>query len=405
MKLVRKLLTAAVILGVIGVAVYYSLAPRPILVETVEVERGPLQVSIVEEGKTRVADRYVVSAPVSGALRRVRWEVGDVVTKGQALARIDPPSAAALDPRARAAAQSRISVAEAALEKAKNDVLTAQSDVRYWETEKPRIEEAVQEGLMARERLDQAVADERRAKAVFSAAEQQVEVARSELEAARIQLDLAAAALGDGAAPVTVRAPVAGRILEVMQESEAVVQASQPLLSIADPNGLEVAVEALSSDAVQLSEGMRVLLERWGGPQPLEGVVRLVEPTGFTKVSALGVEEQRVLVIVDIVSPKDEWEMLGDQYRVEARFITWEGVDVLQVPSSALFRRGDGWAVFRVQGEIAQIAPVEVGRSSGLRTEIRTGLSIGDRVVTHPSDALSDGALVELSSDSAGPAS
>lgn len=397
MKLVRKLLTAAVVLAVLGAAIYYSLAPRPILVEAADVVRGNFQVSIVEEGKTRVADRYVVSAPVSGALRRVSWDVGDVVKQGQVLARIDPPSAAALDPRARAAATSRISIAEAALEKAKNDVLTAQSDVRYWETEMPRIEEGVKEGLMARERLDQAVADERRAKAIFRAAEQQVEVARSELESARVQLELASASLeGRSATSVAVRAPVTGRILEVIQESETVVQASQPLLSIADPNGLEVEVEVLSSDAVQLREGLRVLLERWGGPQPLEGVVRLIEPKGFTKISALGVEEQRVLVIVDIVSPKAEWETLGDQYRVEARFILSEGEDVLQVPSSALFRRGDGWAVFLAGETTVSITPVEVGRRSGLRTEILAGVEEGDRVVTHPSDTLTDGALVEF---------
>ena len=396
MKFVRRLLTALVVLAVIGAAIYYSLAPRPILVEAVEVRRGPFLVSIVEEGKTRVADRYVVSAPVSGALRRLSWKVGDVVKKGQVLARIDPPSAAALDPRARAAASSRINVAEAALKKAQDDVLTAQSDVRYWETEMPRIEEGVKEGLTARERLDQATADERRAKAVFRAAEQQVEVARSELESVRVQLQLASAAVdGRAAAPVEVRAPVAGRILEVIQESETVVQASQALLAIADPNGLEVEVEALSSDAVQLRAGMRVMLERWGGPQPLEGVVRLVEPKGFTKFSALGVEEQRVLVIVDIVSPKEQWETLGDQYRVEARFITSEGEGVLQVPSSALFRKGDGWAVFVAREQTVSITPVEVGRRSGLSTEVLSGIEAGSRVVTHPSDQLTDGALVE----------
>ena len=396
MKVIRKILIALLLIGVLGAAIYYSMAPRPILVDAVEVARGPLQVSIVEEGKTRVADRYVVSAPVAGVLQRVRFKVGDVVTRGQALAHIRPPTASALDPRARASAQSRIAVAEAALAKAREDVSTALSDTRYWETEMPRIEEGVEAGVVARERLDRAKADERRARTVLRSAEQQVEVARSELESAKVHLELAAAMTDDRAeAVVTVRAPVAGRVLEVIQESETVVQASEPLLSIADPAGLEVEVEALSFDAVRIHKGMRVLLERWGGPQPLEGVVRHVEPRAFTKISALGVEEQRVLVIVDILSPKEEWEGLGDQYRVEARFILWEGADVLQAPTSAFFRSQGGWATFLAGEKTVTLTPVEIGRRGGLNTEILAGLQAGDRIVPHPSDALADGALVE----------
>ncbi len=396
MKRIRQILTILVVLGVIAAAVYFSLAPRPILVEAVEARRGPIQVSIVEEGKTRVADRYIVSAPVAGSLRRLNFKVGDQVRSGQTLARIDPPPAAALDSRARAESQARVDVASASLERAKEDVETARSDVRYWETELPRIRDGVDAGVTARERLDQAVADERRAKTVLRAAEQQVEVAKSELEAARVQLKFAAAATADrSGSSVAVRAPVAGRVLEIMQESETVVSAAQPLVAIADPNGLEVEVEVLSSDAVQIGEGMRVLLERWGGPKPLEAVVRRVEPVAFTKISALGVEEQRVLIIVDIASPKEEWLSLGDQYRVEARFILSEDNDVLQVPSSALFRHENGWAVFRAGAEAAATQPVEVGRRSGLTAEILSGLAPGDRIVNHPSDTVADGSLIE----------
>lgn len=396
MKYLRKLLTALVIAGVIGAAIYYSLAPRPILVEAVEVTRGPLQVSIVEEGKTRVADRYVVSAPVSGTLRRITLKVGDVVERGQTITRIDPPPAIALDARGRAEIAARIEVAQATLDKAREDVETARTDVRYWETELPRLRDGVEAGVTARDRLDRALADERKTQAVLRAAEKQVEVARSELESARVQLQYSAANVsGSSSEPVAVRAPISGRVLEVAQQSAAVVQASQPLVTLADPNGLEVEVEALSSDAVQIHPGMRVLLERWGGPKPLEGVVRLVEPTAFTKVSALGVEEQRALVIVDILSPKQEWRNLGDQYRVEARFILSEDANVLQVPSSALFRHEGGWAVFLAGAETVTIQPVEIGRRSGLTTEILAGLDAEDRVVPHPSDTLTDGALVE----------
>ena len=397
MKRLRSILTVLVIVGLIAVAAYYSMAPRPILVETVEVRRGPFRVSFVEEGKTRVSDRYIVSAPVAGVLRRIRFDVGDQIRRGQALARIDPPPAAALDPRSRAQLQARLVVAEATLQKAKEDVETARTDVRYWETELPRIRDGVELGLTARERLDKALSDERAAKARLRAAEQQVEVARSEAESVKVELRYASAALDEDAAtgPVTVASPVAGRVLEVRQESETVVQASQPLVAIADPEGLEVEAEVLSSDAVRVREGMRVLLERWGGDGPLEAVVRRVEPVAFTKVSALGVEEQRVLVIIDIASPREEWRNLGDQYRVEARFILDEANDVLQIPTSALFRQGDGWAVFLAGDEIATMRPVEVGRRSGLQAEILSGLDAGDAVVNHPSDTLTDGAPIE----------
>ncbi len=396
MKRIRQILTALVILGVIGAAAYYSLAPRPTLVEAVEATRGPLQVSIVEEGKTRVADRYVVSAPVSGTLRRLNFEVGDQVRKGQAITHIEPPPASALDPRARAEAKSAIAVAEATIERAKEDVETARSDAGYWEAEVPRLRDGVEAGVTARTELDQAEANERKAKSALRAAEQQVEVARSQLESAQVRLEFAAASTTESGAPaVAVIAPVSGKVLEIMQKSAAVVQASQPLVAIADPKGLEVQVEVLSSDAVQIREGMRVLLERWGGPQPLEGVVRRVEPVAFTKVSALGVEEQRVLVIVDIISPKDEWLNLGDQYRVEARFILSEEDNALQVPSSALFRHDGGWAVFRAGEKTASLQPVEIGKRSGLTTEIVSGLSEGDRVINHPPDTVADGGLVE----------
>ncbi len=396
MKRIRKILTVLLISGIVGAAVYFSFAPRPILVETVEVSRGPLQVTIVEEGKTRVVDRYVVSAPVAGTLSRMSFDVGDEARAGTALARLHPLRSATLDGRSRAQAGADLAVAEAALKKAREDVETARADVRYWEVELPRTRRGVEAGVIAAERLDRALAGERKAKAVLSAAEQQIEVAKSEVEAAKIALQYSEGRASSGPAEiVTVRSPVSGRILKVYEENEAVVQASQPLLEIADPGGLEVEVEVLSSDAVRIATGMRVLLERWGGPQPLEAVVRLVEPVAFTKISALGVEEQRVLVIVDIVSPKEEWKNLGDRYRVEARFVTWEGQNVLQVPSSALFRSQEGWAAFLVDGATAKLRPVTIGMRGGLADEIVSGLNEGETVINHPSDAVTDGGLIE----------
>ena len=396
MKRIRKILTVLLISGIVGAAVYFSFAPRPVLVETVAVSRGPLQATIVEEGKTRVVDRYGVSAPVAGTLSRMSFDVGDEVRAGTVLARLHPLRSATLDGRSRAQAGADLAVAEAALAKAEDDVETARADVRYWEVELPRTRRGVEAGVIAAERLDHALADERKSQAVLSAAEQQIEVAQSKVEAAKVALQYSEGRASSGSAEiVTVRSPVSGRILKVHQENEAVVQASQLLLELADPGGLEVEVEVLSSDAVRIEAGMRVLLERWGGPQPLEAVVRLVEPVAFTKISALGVEEQRVLVIVDIASPKEEWKNLGDRYRVEARFVTWEGQNVLQVPSSALFRSQKGWAVFLVDGPTAKLRSVTIGMRGGFADEIVAGVSAGEIVINHPSDAVTDGGLIE----------
>jgi HlyD family secretion protein len=222
-----------------------------------------------------------------------------------------------------------------------------------------------------------------------------VQVAEYDLEAARTALRYSAADDG-GHQIVPVRSPVSGNVLALLHESEGVVAPGEALIEVGDPALLEVEVEVLSSDAVRIAAGTAVRFERWGGEGELEGVVRMVEPVGFTKVSALGVEEQRVRVVVDFASPREQWERLGDQYRVEAVFIVWRGEDVLSVPSSALFRQGDGWATFVVEGETAVLRSVQPGRSSGLRTEIVSGLSVGETVVVHPDSSLQDGSPVEV---------
>jgi HlyD family secretion protein len=193
-----------------------------------------------------------------------------------------------------------------------------------------------------------------------------------------------------------VVSPVAGRILKLHRESEGIVAVAEPLVEVSNPRSLEVEVEVLSSDAVRISPGTRVLFERWGGDQPLEGAVRRIEPVGFTKISALGVEEQRVLVIADFTSPAETWERLGDNYRVEAVFVLWEGDNVLQVPASALFRLEQDWAVFVAANGHAGLRPVQVGHRSGLNAEITSGLQEGERVITHPGNEIEDGAAIEF---------
>ena len=397
MKTLKKFLLYGLLLAAIGVAFYMSFAPRATLVDSALVTRGPLQVSIVEEGKTRVVDRYIVSAPTAGYARRLQFKVGDQVAAGQVLLQLDPPASNVLDPRSRAEAEARVRAAEAAIQPALDEVQAARSDVRYWETELPRIRDGVEAGLIAARELDQAESSQRTAQARLDAAESRVDVARADLEIAKAALSHSAAeVIPRGGESVAVRAPTAGRILKIYNESEGVVSASEPLVEIGNTQGLEVEVEVLSSDAVQIQPGMRVLLERWGGEKPLDAVVRRVEPVAFTKISALGVEEQRVLVIVDITAPREQWQSLGDQYRVEARFIVWEEPDVLQAPSSALFRHEGGWAAFRAQEGVAHIQPVEIGRRGGVNVQILSGLNEGDLIINHPGDAIADGSLVEI---------
>ncbi len=395
MKL-KRILTWLVVGGAVVAAVVWGFMPRPILVETALVERGPLQVTIEEEGKTRVVDRFVVSAPVAGFARRLQWDVGDIVKRGQPLLNLDPLRATVLDPRSRAEAQARVAAAEASLKASLEDLEAARAEANRWDTQLKRRQELHAAGTISDENLNETESAAKRSRAQARAAQYAVEVAQHQLEAARTALQHSAAQQSQQPAEtVAVRAPVAGRILKIVRESEGVVNPGDPLVEIGNPNGLEVVVELLSADAVKVAPGTRVLFERWGGDAPLSGRVRVVEPTGFTKISALGVEEQRVLVIIDITSPPEEWERLGDGYRVEARFILWEGGKVLQVPSSTLFREGDGWAVFAVEGGVAVRTSVELGKRNGLIAEVVSGLQEHEVVITHPDDAIADRVQVE----------
>ena len=388
-------------LGLLGfcalvvLAIVWGFMPQPVPVETAAVVRGPLQVTVEEEGKTRVVDHFVISAPVAGFLRRIELDVGDSVKRGQELLTLDPLRSTVLDPRARAKAQASVRTTQAALKGSQENVVAAAAGARYWESQLARVRELHEAGTISDEELNQTEADARRTGANLRSAEFSVEVAQSELQAARTTLRHSAAQQsGQPAETVAAHAPISGSVLKVLRESEGVVSRGEPLLEIGNPRLLEVEVELLSADAVRAGPGTRVILERWGGEGPLEARVRVVEPFGFTKISALGVEEQRVLVIADIVSPPEEWEKLGDGYRVETKFILWEEDEVLQVPSSALFRRGDQWAVFVVDGEFARLRNVQLGRCSGLTAQILSGVEAGELVITHPDDSIEAGVRV-----------
>jgi HlyD family secretion protein len=385
-------------LGIVTIAaLVYGFWPQPVLVEAVAATRGPLQVTVLEEGKTRVRERYVISAPVAGYARRVEMHVGDDIAREQVLLELEPMRSAVLDARSRAEAQARVAASEAALAAAQQRAQAAAAEAEYARAEFRRIGELCTENCASKDEQDRAAARARMAEANQRSAEFNVEVARHDLDAARTTLRYSAAR--EDALPrelVRVKAPIAGHVLKIHRESEGVVAAGQALMEIGNPRALEVEVDVLSDDAVRIKPGMRVLFERWGGEPALEGSVRTVEPVGVTKVSSLGVEEQRVLVIADIVTPPDAWERLGDGYRVEARFVLWESAAVLQIPQSALFRQGDGWAVFAVEDGRAARRNVDVGQRNGLHAEIRGGLQTGDAVITHPDASIDDGARVRL---------
>ncbi len=396
----RRLLLLLLFLAALGALLVWGFMPSPVLVEVVQATRGPLRVSVEEEGKTRVIDRYVVSTPVAGFARRLKLDVGDAVKRGQVVATLDPLRSQVLDPRSRAEARARVASAEARLKVARENVRAAAADTRYWKSELDRVTQLYQRGVVSRGEHDHAEAEARRTEATQNSSEFAVEVARFELEAAQTALRYSGSAGKPSPSEIVpIRSPVAGRVLTIFRESEGVVGAGQSLVEVGNPEALEVESEVLSSDAVRITPGMPVLFGRWGGDGGLRGRVRLVEPVGFTKVSALGVEEQRVLVISDLVSPAGTWDRLGHGYRVEASFVLWEGEDVLQLPSSALFRYQDGWAVFVIEGELAHRRPVEVGNRSGLKAEILSGLDPGESVIVHPDDDIEDGVQIQIRSE------
>ena len=385
----RRTVLALIVLALAG-GLYYGFRPQPIAVEFGVAVKAPLRVSFEQEGRTRVVDRYVITAPVAGYARRIALEVGDPVQRGATLAELEPQRAEVLDARRRAEAESRVGAAQANLSAVEHREKAAQAAAVLSQSDLKRIGTLRASGHVTADALDRSVAEADRAGAELRSAQFMVATARHELEGARTALRFAAA--GGKGDLVTVRSPVSGSVLKIPRKSEGAVAAGQALLEIGDAGELEV--DVLSADAVRIGKGTRVLFERWGGEQPLEGTVRVVEPTGFTKVSALGVEEQRVWVIVAFTSPKARWQRLGDGYRVEATFILWEGKDVLQIPASALFRDGSGWAAFVTENGKAVKRRVEVGQRSALSAQVLSGIREGEHVIVHPDDRVHDGAGV-----------
>ncbi len=370
---------------IIGLLIF-GFWPQPVKVEAVAVKRAPMTVTIEEEGRTRVIDRYVISAPVDGVACRVQLNVGDPVSQGEMLLSVSPLKSPVLDPRSLAQARARVAAAESSLLAAREQVSAAKAAAQLAVTEEARLKPLLEKNLVARDAYDKAVTAVLTSSAAKRSADFNVEVAKYELEAAKTMLHYADP--GVKVERIPVYSPINGRVLKVPHECEGPVRTGDPLLEVGDPTALEVEVDVLSADAVKIKPGMQVLFDRWGGEGLLKGVVRTVEPVGFTKVSALGVEEQRVLVISDFTSPREKWQRLGDGYRVEARFVLWQEDNVLQVPASSLFRFQDGWAVFVIDNGRAIRREVKLGQRNGLTAQILDGLKPGEKVINHPGDEI-----------------
>jgi HlyD family secretion protein len=362
----------------------YSFRPTPVPIEVATAARGPMRVTIDEEGRTRVRDRYVVVAPAAGRVARIAFEEGAPVTRGMVVARL---SAAPLDPRSREQAVARLDGAEDAQRAAAAAVSEARAALDQAARNLARAESLFAKNLLSPAQREEAALAETTAVRRFQAAGFTAQAAAHDVEQARAVV--AAPATGGGAT-LPLRSPVSGRVLRVPERSERVVAAGTPLLELGDPTRLEIVVDLLSEDAVKVQPGDRMLVTDWGGERPLEAHVRRVEPSGFTKVSALGVEEQRVNVVADLDETPSQ---LGDGYRVETQVVLWEGT-ALKVPSSALFQDGDQWRVFLVRDGRARSGIVQVGHRNPFEVEITGGLAAGDLVIRHPTDKLADGVRV-----------
>ena len=379
-------------------ALAWLFRPQPVSVDLATAVRGPLQVSVSDDGETRVRDMFVVSAPLAGHMRRIELEAGDHVIAGETIvARIEPSDPSFLDRRSEAEVRAGIRASEAARVHAAAELRRAQAERDFAVTELKRYEGLAASRTISQNDLESARRRARTAEAAVDEAAAGLRVSDSELEQAKARL-MAPGKSADRRADcdcVTVSSPVSGNVLQVLAESEGVVTSGTPLLEIGDPGKLEVVTDLLSTDAVKVRTGQRALIEGWGGDDALEGVVRRVEPYGFTKISALGVEEQRVRVIIDITEPAERWRHLGHGYRVEPRIILWESDDVLKVPLSSLFRHGGEWTVFLSRDGRARLQTLTIGNMNGIDAEVLKGVAAGDAVVVHPGDRVSDGVRIE----------
>ena len=387
-------------------AIVYGLLPQPVPADLQQITRGDLKVTVNEDGKTRIKDRYLVSSPLSGQLQRVELEPGDTVTAMKTvIARLEPDLPSNLDARTLAQAEAKFKMSELTLQKANLTEQTAQKAMLNAQNHLARVQQLKNSKAATDEALETAELEDAQRREEYNAAKLAVDIARFELEWNRLAMwQVKPPTTKEGSPDLNLAqlpyydifAPISGKVLRKLKESAMPITAGTAIVEVGDPQRLEMEIDVLSSDAVQIPPQAKVIVNAWGGPEALHGIVRTVEPAAFTKISALGVEEQRVYVIVDLIDPPDRRPSLGDGYRVEVEIILWEGHDVLKVPTSALFRKAGKWAVFKVVDGEARQQLVEIGHRNGLEAEILTGLTEQDTVIVHPSDRIADSVKISV---------
>jgi len=397
-KTARRIVAGLIGLGILTL-IAWALWPQPVPVDMAAIIKGPLEVTVEDEGITRIREVYTVSAPIGGKMLRSPREVGDAVVADKTLvAEIEPTAPTFLDFRSQRVNEAAMQAAQAAVDLAEAQIKQAKSQLEFARNDLRRAEELAVSKTISARALEKARLDVDSAEAAVASAVATMEVRRRELESARAHLiqpgDVNAGARSASCC-IQVRSPIDGVVLKIVAESEQVVQPGAPLVEIGNPGDLEIAVDFLSRDTVRIKPGAPARIESWGGDKILAARVKRIEPTGFTKVSALGIEEQRVKVILDFTGPSAEWRPLGHGYRVIARVVVWHSDDVLQVPLGALFREGDNWAVFAVANGRAQRRIVKIGERNLHAARILDGLKPGEQVVLHPSDRVHDGVRIE----------
>lgn len=396
-KRIRKYLFWILAAAALGVLLIYAFRPSPLSVDIAEVKRGDLEVTVDEDGVTMIREPYTISIPLAGRLSRVELEPGDHICRGDVLAVIDPGEPALLDARTEAEARARVNAAKANLERMEKELETARADEEQWVRYESRDKERLEMGLISEPILKDTRHRLRVARSNLAAGESALEVARFELDQAEAALIHSRALQEDESAErrFVIESPIEGVVLRTFHESSTVLPAGEPVMEIGDLEDLEVRIDVLSQDAVRIEPGQRAIIEHWGGEEEITAFVRRVEPSAFTKVSALGIDEQRVYVFADIESQEGVAERLGDGYRVEARVVVWEKEDVLKIPSGALFRDGEAWAAYKVIKDRARRQVLTIGQNNGIEAEVTEGLEDGDQVVLHPGDRVEEGTLVE----------
>jgi len=392
-----KRILGAFVLGLAITGLVWFAWPRPIPIDLATVSKGPMEVKVDDEGKTRVRDIYTVSAPLTGTVLRLPGRVGDQVAANDTVIAVMQPMAPSFhDIRTHEELQAALAAADAAVTLAEHEVHRIEKILESSRSDMQRAEALARTNTIAAKTLEKAKIDVETNEAALASAGAQLEVRRSERASAAVRLTgplAAGSGPADPACCMQIRAPVTGRILKIIQESEGVVQAGTPLIEIGNPSDLEVVADLLSTDAVSVTAGAPVLIDGWGGSQ-IRGRVARIDPVGFVKISALGIEEQRVRTTIDFVDPPEAWSRLGHDYRVIVHIPIWSASEAITVPVAALFRKDENWAVFAVANGRAHLTPVQIGQRNNRVAEVISGLIVGDRVVLHPSDRIQDGVSV-----------